>query len=151
MTTDDSSHKPDAKFAVKHAPGAQPNNDLEQILYAKGAAGRREVSCALALQLAQTVGLSPAETGRSLDILEYRINLCQIGLFGHKPVSKIMSPVKPAPEVAAAIKNMLTDDGALSCAQIWDLAKTFKLPKITAAAYCAYLNVKIKPCQLGAF
>lgn len=145
------SHDPNVKFALKHASGSEPHATLKQLLTMRPKTDKKEISCALAMQLAKSAKITPAEVGRTLDILEYRINLCQLGLFGHKPVSKIMAPAKPNPEIAAAIKAQLEADGSLSCAKIWELAKAFKLPKMTAAAYCAYLKVKIKPCQLGAF
>lgn len=145
------SHDPNAKFAVKHEAGAEPCTALKQLLDMRPKTERREISCALAMQLAKSAQTTPAEVGRTLDILEYRINLCQLGLFGHKPVSKIMAPAKPGEEIARAIKAMQEPDGSLSCAKIWELAKTFKLPKMTATSYCAYFKVKIKPCQLGAF
>ena len=145
------SHDPNVKFALKHAQGSEPSATLQQLLTMRPKTDKKEISCALAMQLAKSAKISPAEVGRSLDILEYRINLCQLGLFGHKPVSKIMAPAKPNPEIADTIKATLKADGFLTCIQIWELAKTFKLPKMTTASYCAYFKVKIRPCQLGAF
>lgn len=144
------SHDRNVKFALKHAQGSEPDATLKQLLALRPKADK-EISCALAMQLGKSAKAKPEDVGRTLDILEYRINLCQLGLFGHKPVSKIMAPAKPSAEMAAAIKTRLTADGSLSCAEIWELAKDFKLPKMTTASYCAYLKVKIKPCQLGAF
>lgn len=144
------SHDPNVKFALKHAQGSEPNETLKQLLALRPKTDK-EISCALAMQLGKSAKTTPADVGRTLDILEYRINLCQLGLFGHKPVSKIMAPAKPNAEMTEAIKTRLAADGSLSCAEIWELAKDFKLPKMTTAAYCAYLKVKIKPCQLGAF
>lgn len=145
------SHDPNVKFALKHAQGSEPNETLKQLLALRPKTDKKEISCALAMQLGKSAKTIPMDVGRTLDILEYRINLCQLGLFGHKPVSKIMAPAKPNAEMAAAIKAKLTTDGSLSCSEIWELAKAFKLPKMTMASYCAYLKVKIKPCQLGAF
>ena len=146
-----SSHDPNVKFALKHAQGSEPSASLQQLLAMRPKTDKKEISCALAMQLAKSAKITPAEVGRSLDILEYRINLCQLGLFGHKPVSKIMAPAKPNAEIADTIKATLDADIALTCIQIWELAKTFKLPKMTTASYCAYLKIKIRPCQLGAF
>lgn len=145
------SHDPNVKFALKHTEGSEPNATIKQLLAMRPKIYKKEISCALAHQLGKSAKVPVAEVGRTLDLLEYRINLCQLGLFGHKPVSKIMAPAKPNDEIAQAIKAMLEKDGSLSCAKIWELAKAFKLPKMTAASYCAFFKVKIKPCQLGAF
>lgn len=145
------SHDPNVKFAVKHPEGSEPNATVVQLLAMRPKYEKREISCALVHQLAKSAKVSSMEVGRTLDLLEYRINLCQLGLFGHKPVSKIMAPAKPSDEIAQAIKAMLKEDGSMPCVKIWELAKAFKLPKMTAASYCAYLKVKIKPCQIGAF
>lgn len=146
-----SSHDPNVKFALKHPENATPNVTVERLLAMRPKVYKKEISCALAHQIAKSAKVSPAEVGFSLDLLEYRINLCQLGLFGHKPVSKIMAPAKPTTEIANVIKAAMEADGSLSCAKIWELAKTFKLPKMVTASYCAFLKIKIKPCQLGAF
>ena len=39
----------------------------------------------------------------------------------------------------------------LSCRAAWDIAHRFKVPKMAVSAACEALNIKIKPCQLGAF
>lgn len=141
----------DPKFALKHEQNSEPNPVVKQLLSMRPKSEKKDISCALAMQLAKSAKVEPVEVGRTLDILEYRINLCQLGLFGHKPVSKILIPEKPVGEIAQIIKNKLNEDGSLSCAQIWELAKSLKLPKMTVTAYCAHLKAKIKPCQLGAF
>lgn len=145
------SHDPNIKFAEKHAEAAEPNPVLKQLLSMRPRTDKKELSCALAMQLGKSAKVSPAEVGRTLDILEYRINLCQLGLFGHKPVSRILAAGKPGEEIAKAIKAAITSEGTIACSTIWELAKTFKLPKMTMASYCLYLKAKIKPCQLNAF
>ena len=39
----------------------------------------------------------------------------------------------------------------LTCHQAWSIASRFKVPKMTVSAACEALEIKIKPCQLGAF
>lgn len=146
-----SSNVNEPKFALKHEDNNEPSPVVKQLLSMRPKSEKKDISCALAMQLAKSAKVEPIEVGRTLDILEYRINLCQLGLFGHKPVSKILIPEKPSSEIAQAIKNELSEDGSLSCAQIWELAKSLKLPKMTMAAYCGHLKIKIKPCQIGAF
>lgn len=144
-------HDPNVKYAEKHDAGAEPDPVLKQLLGMRPKTDKKELSCSLAMQLGQSARLNPAEVGRTLDILEYRVNLCQLGLFGHKPVSRILAAAKPGEEIASAVKAAIQPDGGITCAAIWELAKALKLPKMTVASYCLHLKAKIKSCQLGAF
>jgi hypothetical protein len=109
------------------------------------------VSCAAAHKVAKETGVTPMETGVVIDLLEYRIGRCQLGLFGYGPEKKRVQPAKSVPqELAAAIKDALVND-RLPCSACWALAKTYDMTRMQASAACEALGVKIQPCQLGAF
>jgi hypothetical protein len=42
-------------------------------------------------------------------------------------------------------------DGRLPCAEAWAIARRRKVPRLTVANVCEALDIKIRPCQLGAF
>jgi hypothetical protein len=49
-----------------------------------------------------------------------------------------------------AIRKALVEE-KISCRAAWDIAQQFNVPKMAVSAACESLNLKIKPCQLGAF
>ena len=137
------------KFSEKHGSGTQIDPAIKAEIERKAAAG--EVACAVAFQIAEALGVSPAEVGKTLDLLEYRINKCQLGLFGYKPEKKAVKPKKPASrQMEDAVRNALID-GKLACRDAWRIARRFNVPKMSVSAVCEALGIKIKPCQLGAF
>jgi PIN domain nuclease of toxin-antitoxin system len=42
-------------------------------------------------------------------------------------------------------------DGNLSCVAAWEIAKKLNIPKMKVCAAAEALEIKVKPCQLGAF
>ena len=75
-----------------------------------------------------------------------------------KAASGTKAPAKAAVKAKApenrqmedAIRKAL-DAGKLACSDAWDIAGRFKVPKMAVSGACESLNIKIKPCQLGAF
>lgn len=137
------------KITEKHGPGAEPDPRIkEEILkYAKA----NELPCSLAFQIAKDSGLVPAEVGKTADLMNYRIVKCQLGLFGYKPESKIVSAQTDASPELKALVSEAAIKGRLPCKSAWEIAFRFKIPKMSIGAVCEALNIKIKPCQLGAF
>jgi len=110
-----------------------------------------ELPCAVAFDVADKQGISPAEVGGYADQVKIRLVKCQLGLFGYQPEKRIVKPVDAvAPELEAAIKNELVND-RLPCKSAWMLAKKFDIKKMAVSGACETLEIKIKPCQLGAF
>jgi hypothetical protein len=92
-----------------------------------------------------------AEAGKTIDLLNIKITKCQLGLFGYGETKKI---VQPAKEVAPELKENITSalkDGMLSCSCAWEIAGKLNIPRMKVASACEALQIKIKPCQLGAF
>jgi hypothetical protein len=139
------------KFSDKHGPNAQAHpGATEQILKS---AKNKAITCAAAHNIAEELKLSPAEIGKAIDLLEYGISKCQLGLFGYGqgPDKKVVEPKAPEnQQLEEAIREALVDE-KLSCRDAWNIANRFKIPKLTVSNACEALEIKIKPCQLGAF
>jgi hypothetical protein len=107
--------------------------------------------CAVAFDIAGKLGCTPAEVGRTADLLHVNLVKCQLGLFGYKPQKKIVDSRMPQePALGDAIRDGLVDD-RLPCQTAWRIATQFGVPKMTVSSACEALGIKIKPCQLGAF
>ncbi len=109
------------------------------------------LACAVAFDIAGKLGCTPAEIGRTADLLHVRLVKCQLGLFGYKPQKKIVDSRMPQePVLGDAIRDGLVDD-RLPCKTAWHIAAQLGVPKMTVSSACEALGIKIKPCQLGAF
>jgi hypothetical protein len=142
-------HEDAGKYGAKHPAGTVPDDSIAAAL--KGRADGGRVTCAVAHSIAQTLGVAPLEVGKTIDLLEYRIIECQLGLFGYAPVRKI---VEPAPTVSDDLRGQLerfAREGEIGCASAWQVADGMGLPRMAVSAACESLGIKIKRCQLGAF
>jgi len=139
------------KFSGKHGPNAQAHpGAIDQI---QKSAKNEAVTCAAAHRIAEELKLSPADIGKAIDLLEYEICKCQLGLFGYGqgPDKKVVEPKAPEnQQLEEAIRGALVDE-KLTCRDAWSIASRFKIPKMTVSNACEALGIKIKPCQLGAF
>jgi hypothetical protein len=136
-------------FSEKHGADAKPDIAVrdEILKHAKN----REIACAVAFRIARDLGVSPDIVGRNTDLLNFRLVKCQLGLFGYAPESKIVKPKDSAdPEIEKAVSDAVTD-GRLPCRSAWEIASRFNVPKMRVSGVCEAMNIKIKPCQLGAF
>ena len=107
--------------------------------------------CAVAFEIAKLLGVNPSEVGKAADQLAYRLVKCQLGLFGYQPHKKRVTPQRTdRQDLLAAIKEAVVDE-RLPCRSAWQIAAQFEVHKVTVSNVCEYLQVKIKPCQLGAF
>ena len=109
------------------------------------------ISCAEAHSIALKLNADPAEVGTAIDLLEVRINKCQLGLFGYGKQKNIPAlSDKIDPEIESAIKLSLVN-GRLTCSAAWEISKRFNVSKTMVAAACETMKIKISACQLGAF
>jgi hypothetical protein len=137
------------KFSQKHGnqKAMDPSIKEKILAHAKGS----ELPCAVAFKLVEELNQPPAEIGKTVDLLDFKLVKCQLGLFGYKPEKKIVTPKLPVdPKLEDDIRKALVD-GNLSCKQAWGIALKLGVSKMNVSAACEALNVKIKPCQLGAF
>ena len=137
------------KFSEKHGSNAKADPAIKEKIEIKAKNG--QVTCAAAFQIAEELEVSPAEIGKTLDLLEMKLIKCQLGLFGYTPEKKIVSPKDTTnQDLKNAIQNALVND-RLPCVGAWEIAARFQVPKLTVSSIAEAMGVKIKPCQLGAF
>jgi hypothetical protein len=137
------------KYSEKHAADTKINPAVRQKVEDKSK--DNEISCAVAFQIAEEVRATPTDVGKGIDLLDIRLVKCQLGLFGYGPGKKAVKPKPPqSPDLEEALRVALAEK-KLSCRAAWDIAHRLKVPKMAVSAACEALNIKIKPCQLGAF
>jgi hypothetical protein len=144
MTHEDSGH-----YAAKHLKDTPIDPAIAEAIKAKSVEGN--ISCAAAHNIAQQRVVSPARIGQTIDLLELRINKCQMGLFGYVPEKKIVQPSKTISDVLESALRPVVVDNRISCAECWKIADQMTLSRMDVAAACEGLKIKITPCQLGAF
>lgn len=118
----------------------------------KSRAQESRITCAAAMKIAKETGVEFPAVGRMLDQMEIRLIECQLGLFGAKDPQN--RKVQAAQAVSAGLEEEIRralQNGCLSCAGSWMIARKTKITKKKVSAACEYLKIKIKPCQLGAF
>jgi hypothetical protein len=144
MTHEDAGH-----YAAKH-PSGNIDSQIAEAVAGKEKDGR--ITCAAAHAIAKRFSVSPQTVGMNIDLLEKRIRRCQLGLFGHD--RKTTKKVKPAGLVTQKLEQAIRqamDGDRITCAAAWQVAETMGLTKLELASACETLEIKIKPCQLGAF
>lgn len=142
-------HDRGSHYADKHPEGTVRDTaiaaELDRVQQTGG------VRCADAHRIAAQLDCSPAEVGKTMDLMNLRIVTCQLGLFGYQPTKRI---AKPADTVTADkeqdIRSRLAN-GRLSCRNAWSLAKVWGVPRLKVAGVCEALKIKVVDCQLGAF
>jgi len=136
-------------FAAKHAADSAIDPDIQAAITKRVSNG--EVPCAVAFDIARQLGVTPQAVGRTIDLLNFRLAKCQLGLFGYKPDKKIVRPAQTIdPQIEGLIRAALTDR-RLPCRKAWEIASRLELRKMKVSSVCEALSIKIKPCQLGAF
>ena len=141
-------HEHTGNYAAKHQNVTPPNTKLKNAILAAADDGR--ISCARAHAISQQNSISPAEVGQAADLLEIRLTDCQLGLFGMGRNPSPKPPEAPAKELEQAIKSAL-NGSRLSCSDAWKIASELKLTRKEVANACNALEIKVAPCQLGAF
>jgi hypothetical protein len=137
-------------YKTKHPQGTQPASYIAEALQNKVKDER--ISCAAAHHIAQELDESPERVGQTADLLEFRINKCQLGLFGYGSKDNKVAPAKQIePSLEKAIQNALQEGNRLSCISVWKIAETLDCKRMEVSAACETLKIKIGACQIGAF
>lgn len=137
------------KKSKKIDSGTQPDPLIAQEIHLRTIKGA--LPCAVAFDIAATLGIAPSQVGNTADLMEVSLSKCQLGLFGYMPNKKIVAPRTPEKAaVTDAIRGGLVND-RLPCTTAWSIAADCGISKMAVARACEAMNVKIKPCQLGAF
>ncbi len=144
MTHEDKGH-----YSRKHPSDRKVKPELTDAL--KKQISDKGVSCSAAHKVAKDLGESPAEVGVTLDFLEVAITKCQLGLFGYRPEKKIVKPAENIlQELEEAIRMNLANN-RLTCKSAWEIAERLGIKRMEVASACEALEIKISPCQIGAF
>ena len=107
--------------------------------------------CAAAFRIVKELDVAPLAVGETADEMEVRLSRCQLGLFGYGEPKCIVEPAEEvSPELEQAIRKGLVE-GRLPCVVAWEIAARFGMPKLHVANAAEKLEVRIRPCQLGAF
>jgi len=113
--------------------------------------------CAAAFHIAEELNVMPSAVGETADVMEVRLSRCQLGLFGYGRPGRSGEPkrvVKPAEEVSPKLEQAIREglvEGRLPCAVAWEIASQFEMPKLHVANAAEKLDIRIGPCQIGAF
>jgi hypothetical protein len=136
-------------FAKKHKGSIKLDPSIKEAVL-KGSK-EEKLPCAVAFKIAKELGVEVSEVGKTVDLLNFRLVKCQLGLFGYLPEKKIIKPQNTEnQDLKDAISNALVD-GRLPCKNAWDIASEFKIRKMTISSIVEAMKIKIKPCQIGAF
>jgi hypothetical protein len=142
-------HEDKGKYFAKHPKDTKIDEDLKKEILEQ--VKNNNFSCKKAEDIASELGFTLEETGQAIDILNINITKCQLGLFGYGETKKVVQPAKEiAPELKESITSSLENE-RLSCAAAWEIAEKLNVSRLKVAAACEALQIKIKPCQLGAF
>jgi hypothetical protein len=142
-------HADKGKYFTKHPKDSKIDEDLKKEILEQ--VKNNSISCKKAEEIAGELGFMLEETGKAIDILNIKITKCQLGLFGYGETKKIVEPAKEiTPELKESITSAL-ENGSLSCTAAWEIAGELNTSRMKVAAACEALQIKIKPCQLGAF
>lgn len=112
--------------------------------------------CAQAFAIADSTGAPPSRVGLTADALDVRLDRCQLGLYGYPGHTKgwdvtDMSARAIPDGLEDAIRAAAGGDNHLTCAQAWEIAAAFGVPKMLVGYVTDKLDVRIAQCQLGAF
>jgi hypothetical protein len=141
-------HEDAGNYAAKR-PGAEINEMIASCIKEK--ISENKISCAEAHGIAVKLNADPSDVGAAIDLLEVRINKCQLGLFGYGKNKNITGlPDSVNPGIEAAVLAAIVND-RLTCAAAWEISNKFKVSKAHISAVCEAMKVKISACQLGAF
>ena len=145
MTHEDAGH-----YAKKHQ-GIEIDKTIEEKL--KKNAENEKISCPIIHSIAKELSITPEKAGIQTDLLELRLNCCQLGLFGWEgePSGKLIDKSIQITDALEQELKTTTKDNRITCLECWDIAKILKLKRVDIASACESKGIKIKKCQLGAF
>jgi hypothetical protein len=137
------------KFSDKHKAAEKPNPEIKNKIEKRSK--KNKIPCAVAFEIVEDIGVLPAEVGKTIDLMNYELVKCQLGLFGYTPEKKILTLQDTANrDLKNAIQIALVNE-RLPCVSAWEIAARFQIPKLTVSGIAEAMGFKIKPCQLGAF
>lgn len=142
-------HEDEGHYANKHSKDRKVDEKIAEAVREKASEGR--IPCAAVFKVVNDLDTTPAEVGFTIDSLEIKLTHCQMGTFGYGTGKKPIEPMDTVPEeIKEAIERSL-ENGRLPCKSAWEIAEKLGIAKLAVGSACETLNVKLGPCQLGAF
>lgn len=142
-------HEDAGHYGAKH-PGGKIDDAIADKIRSRDNQGR--ISCAAAHEIARQYGCPPIQVGKNIDLLEKRINKCQLGLFGYgTQKGKAVESSAMVPQDLETVIRAAVDGDRISCKAVWDLANQSGVTRMDVACACEALGIKVSSCQLGAF
>ncbi len=81
------------KFSDKHKATEKPNPEIKNKIEKRSK--NKEIPCAVAFEIAEDIRVLPAEVGKTIDLMNYELVKCQLGLFGYTPKKRSLPPRIP--------------------------------------------------------
>ena len=137
------------QFAQKHKSDVKPDNLIKEEILKHSVKGK--LPCFVAFKIAKELQVPPGDVGKMVDLLNFRLAKCQLGLYGYQPKKRKVKPKMPLDQ---GLKNAITDalvEGKLTCKKVWDIASLYNVHKFRVSCACEAMKIKIIKCQLGAF
>jgi hypothetical protein len=109
------------------------------------------LACIVAFRIAHDAGVPKIAVGEIADKLGIRVTKCQIGCFKvEKIIHETITGDKVDGEVLLKVEALSKDD-ALTCANVFDLARQLGLTPMAVVSVANAKNMKVHHCQLGCF
>lgn len=114
-----------------------------------------KLPCTVAFQVAEALEVAPLVVGETATAAEIRLTRCQLGFFGYpgkQAWQNIDVTLWTMPDgLEAALTEAAGANKELACAQAWELAATYDVPRMQVGYLADKLGIHVSPCQLGAF
>lgn len=145
-------HEDAGKYAAKHPSGTTPNEQIAEAIRKKSSGGK--LACAMGEKISKELKVGIAEVGTTVDLLEIKIQECQLGLFGWGDKPSHGKDIQAADSVSVEIQRALEKaavNGKIACRELWTIADRLGVNRKVVSAACETLRLKIRACQLGTF
>lgn len=145
-------HEDAGKYKAKHPPGTTPNEQIAKAIREKSSGGR--LACGMGEKISKELKTGIAEVGLTVDLLEIKIEQCQLGLFGWGDKPSHGKDIQAAESVSVELQSVLAKaavNGKVTCKALWAIADRLGVKRKAVSAACETLKLKISACQLGTF
>jgi hypothetical protein len=145
-------HQDAGKYAAKHSPGTTLNEQIAKAIQEKSPGD--VLACGTCEKISKDLEVEISEVGITADLLEIKINKCQLGLFGWGEKPNHGQDIQAANSVSLEMKSALekaAENGVITCAALWRIAGQIGARRKALSAACDTLKLKIRACQLGVF
>jgi len=130
-----------------------PDARIAKAIEARLSGGK--LPCPAAFAIAKELEITPQAVGNAADLMNVHLSRCQLGFFGY-PAKQGYAEANIAdlavPEgLPEAIREARNSAGNVSCADLWELAAAYALPRMLVGYVTDQLGIHVTPCRLGAF